>query len=300
VSDASSGGPTLFFIVGPLRTGSSVLARCIDDHPDAICLCETEINRTLFPPYAPSLHFLSMERHGFRPYPILRLLDGRRQDSLDDWRDWYSALLPMVAERYGKPAVRALGDKSPDFFTAPALVDEIAASDRLIYTVRDPRAILRSIWQQDDADEPEKEERWDFLKRNICCWRPHWDRPNLLAVRYEDLLVEPVATMDRVYAHLGLRPSRRFLEPFARSDPARFLWPTAVDWATGIAADFDPARAEVRAGELSPEQLARVLDDPDITGFMDRFGYAWSSSGQLSSPGAPAPSSDARGARGRE
>ena len=38
----------LFFAVGPLRTGSSLMARCIDDHPAAICLCESEINRAFF------------------------------------------------------------------------------------------------------------------------------------------------------------------------------------------------------------------------------------------------------------
>ena len=34
-----------FVIVGPLRTDSSLLARCIDDHPTAMWLCESEINR---------------------------------------------------------------------------------------------------------------------------------------------------------------------------------------------------------------------------------------------------------------
>jgi hypothetical protein len=264
---------TLFFLVGPLRTGSSLLSRCIDDHPDAICLCESDINRALFPPYVPAQYFLRMERHGFRPYPIFKLLDGRRQDSLADWRDWYSAVLPMLCERYHKPVIRALGDKSPDFFTAPAIVDAIAPTNPLIYTVRDPRAILRSIWKQEDAVEAEKEERWEFLKRNIRCWKPHWDRTNLLPIRYEDLVREPAKTMGRVYAHLGLDPSERFLEPFVRADPERFLWQTAVDWATGVGAALDPVQAEIHADELTSDQLARVFNDPEITGFMERFGY---------------------------
>ena len=137
-----------FFLIGPLRTGSSLLARCIDDHPDAICLCESEINRTLFAPYAVAHHVARMEAHGLGSQAVLELLNGRRQDSVGDWRSWYSAVRPLVSERYGKPNVRALGDKSPDFFTAPALVEAIARSELLFYTVRDPRAILRSIWRQ--------------------------------------------------------------------------------------------------------------------------------------------------------
>lgn len=263
----------LFFLVGPLRTGSSLLSRCIDDHPDAICLCESDINRTLFPPYVPAQHMLRMERHGFRPYPVLKLIDGRRQDSTADWRGWYSAVLPMLQERYGKPTVHALGDKSPDFFTAPALIAEITVVDRLIYTVRDPRAIMRSIWRQNDATDAEKKGRWEYLKRNIESWKPHWERPNLLSVRYEDLVRQPLDTMTRVYAHLDLAPSKRFLEPFARIEPERFLWETAIDWKTGIAKDFDADRAKIPTEDLTAAQLRRVFDDPEITAFMGRFGY---------------------------
>ncbi len=266
---------TLVFLVGPLRTGSSLLARCIDDHPDAICLCETEINRTLFAPYAIRHHVLRMDKHGFGSQQALELLDGRRQDSVDAWRGWYSAILPMVRERYGKPNARILGDKSPDFFTAPALVDAIAPAEKLIYTVRDPRAILRSIWgPKEDSTEEQKEERWDFLKRNIRCWKSHWDRPNLLPVRYEDLVRAPMETMNRVYAHNGLEPSARFLESFPRADHKRFLWNSAVDWTTGTAKAFDPARAEIGWEDLTAGQIRLVRDDPDIAAFAGRFGYA--------------------------
>jgi hypothetical protein len=268
------GEPTrLFFLVGPLRTGSSLLSRCIDDHPDAICLCESEINRALFPPYAIARHVWRMQEHGLDGQPLMELLDTRRQDNVGDWLGWYSAALPLLSRRYGKPDVRALGDKSPDFFTAPALVEAISASARLIYTVRDPRAILRSIFRQTDSTPAEKAERWEFLKANIRCWRPHWDRPNLLTVRYEDLVRDPVATMARVYAHLRLAPSTRFLEPFPRRDYQRFLWDTAVDWDSGGAGDFDPARAEVSDEELTDEQRGWVTGDSDIAGFCERFGY---------------------------
>ena len=53
-----------FFIIGPFRTGSSLMARRIDDHPEAICLCESEINRALFKFYYTQLHAQRMEGHG--------------------------------------------------------------------------------------------------------------------------------------------------------------------------------------------------------------------------------------------
>ena len=263
----------LFFLVGPLRTGSSLLSRCIDDHPNAICLCESEINRTLFPPYVVSLHFLRMERHGLRPYPMLQMLDRRRQDNVDDWVGWYNEVFPSLAGLYGKTDVQVLGDKSPDFFAAPALVEAIANA-RLIYTVRDPRSILRSIWHpREESDDKEKAERWEQLKANIRCWRPYWERPNLHPVRYEDLVTRPAETMAAVYAHLCLPPSTRFLEDFERVAPMRFLWETAIDWTSGQAKPFDASRAAVDDSELPSELLERLTGDPEIRDFTERFGY---------------------------
>lgn len=250
------------------------MSRCIDDHPDAICLCETEINRTLFSPYILAHHLRRMARHGFGLEQAIELLDRRPQNSVDAWYGWYADILPLVSDRYRKPRPRAVGDKSPDFFTAPALVEAIATSEKLIYTVRDPRSILRSIWsEREDSSEAEKEERWGFLKSNIRCWTPHLDRPNLLAVRYEDLVRDPLPVLTRVYAHLGLPPSRRFLDPFERADHKRFLWDTAVDWATGVARDFDSSRIEVSDEDLGSGHLTRIHEDPEIAEFMERFGY---------------------------
>jgi hypothetical protein len=264
----------LFFIVGPLRTGSSLLSRCIDDHPGAICLCESEINRTLFPPFALRLHHERMRNHGLSTDEILRLLDRKPPNSVEAWLDWYAEAAGLLQQRLEKPGAIMLGDKSPDFFTAPKLLETIALRAPLIYTVRDPRAILRSIWRQTDADEPLKEERWELFRCNLRAWRPHWKRSNLLVSRYEDLVREPVDAMRRIHAHLGLPPSSRFLEPFERRFPSRFLWETAVDWESGIRRDFDPSRAIVSDDDLTDAQRKRIWGDEVVRSFMTEFGYA--------------------------
>lgn len=62
---ANSETPAIrFSLVGALRTGSSLLARCLDDHPEVVCLCESEINRALYPRHCYSLHFRRMRNHG--------------------------------------------------------------------------------------------------------------------------------------------------------------------------------------------------------------------------------------------
>jgi len=108
----STHGPELrFSLVGALRSGSSLLARCLDDHPEAICLCESEINRTLFPGHCYSLHFRRMRNHGLEPEEIARLLDRKRHYCLKAFEAWHDEAFALLQSRYEKPGARILGDK---------------------------------------------------------------------------------------------------------------------------------------------------------------------------------------------
>jgi hypothetical protein len=221
----------LFAIVGPLRTGSSLLSRCIDDHPEALCLCESEINRALFPDYSLQYHCWRMVAHGLAVDEAIGLLDGKRQGDIGGLLGWYSEAASRLSRLYGKEGVAMVGDKSPDLFRSPELVRHFSASFPLIYTVRDPRAIFWSIESQGDATWEEKGERWESLARNYIAWKPHLAGANVLVVRYEDLVLDPAATMGKVYSHLGLRRSQRFLMPFPRAHPGRL--PLADDGGLG-------------------------------------------------------------------
>jgi Sulfotransferase family len=265
--------PRLFFIIGPLRTGSSLLARCIDDHPGVIGLCESEINRALFRDYILERHCRRMMAHGLSLEQAIILLDRKKQEDVESLTRWYSEVTPLLGELYGKRGAPVVGDKSPDFYRSPAVVNYLSSHFSLIYTVRDPRAILNSIESQDDATPEEKAERWNFLIENYLAWKPFLDSPNVLTVRYRDLVSDPAATMWSVYTHLGLPYSSRFLERFPRRFPDRFLWATVLDWETGIRKDFDASRISSWKGKLNEEQLGRVTSNPTILELMERFGY---------------------------
>ena len=262
-----------FFIIGPLRTGSSLMARCIDDHPGAIGLCESEINRALFRDYFVEHHCQRMVAHGLTLEQAIGFLDRKKQDDIDCLRRWYDEVTQLLSGLYGKRGVSVVGDKSPDYFRSPNLVTYLSSSFPLIYTVRDPRAILNSIESQDDATPDEKAERWSFLIENYVAWRSFLDAPNVLVVRYEDLVTNPQPTMWSVYTHLGLPYSSRFLEPFTRRFPERFLWTTAIDWQTGIRKEFDSSRISSWMSKLNEEQLGRVYSNATIVEFMKGFGY---------------------------
>jgi hypothetical protein len=263
----------LFFVVGPLRTGSSLMARCIDDHPAAICLCESEINRALFNDYFLELHCERMMGHGLALSEVIRYLDRKKQDDIASWLDWYSDISPRLAALYGKHYVPIFGEKSPNLFEAPRLVAHVAENYPLIYTVRDPRAILRSILVQDDTLLEDKADRWYALIQNYVAWKPYLDEVNLLVVRYEDLITAPTKTMESVYSHLNLPMSLRFLDQFPRLFPQRFLWETSVAAESGIRKDFDPSRINSWRRALTDEQLGLVYSNATLVEFMARFGY---------------------------
>ena len=271
-TNSPQSGYTLFFIIGPLRTGSSLMSRCIDDHELAVCLCESEINRALYQNYSVKLHSERMRAHGFSDLETIALLEGKKQDHYPSLIQWYRQTAPRAAQRLGKTQMRVFGDKSPDYFVSQALVDTMAAQLPMIYTTRDPRAILRSIHRQ-DVEPIMKKRRWDMFLGNIRAWKKHLDRPNILDSRYEDLVRSPMQAMTRVYNHLGLPASDRFLQGFERKFPRRFLWDTAIDWNSGVRKDFDAKRAEISDADIAEELLPLIYENPDVVSFMRRFGY---------------------------
>lgn len=265
---------THFFIIGPLRTGSSLLARCIDDHEHALCLCETEINRTLFPGYFEDLHRIRMDAHGVADASITMLLRGRARDDVAAMMDWYNTVKPAFQAAYSKPDVRAFGDKSPDFYKAPTIVSHFLEHYKLLYCVRDPRAVVRSILQQEDATDQQREVRWSEFVGNIKTWMPHWDRETIYISRYEDLLASPDEHLAKVYGFLELEPSIRFRQAFRRKYPRRFLWPTSVDMRTGAVQPFDAKKAAISSADIPAEALERLKASPEIAAYCARFGYS--------------------------
>jgi len=213
-----------------------------------------------------------MRHHGLEPEEIMQLLDGKQHYNTAAYEFWHRQVFALLKMRYEKPDARALGDKSPDFYRSPVLVGHLLASHRLIYTARDPRAIYRSI-QADKTCDTEKRSRWGAFLKNAEVWKPHLGEAALLAVRYEDLVADPVSVMAVIHRHLNLGDSRAFLNPGPRKYARRFLWKTNVDMATGEVRAINPAAAGRWKTELSREEIARIEADPIVREYCEHFGY---------------------------
>lgn len=262
---------TRFSLIGPLRTGSSLLARCIDDHPQLICLCESEINRALFGEYFLKLHFQRMLKHGLRPIEIAELLDRKNQNSSSDYEKWHNQLLPIVKTKYKKETVKAMGDKSPDFYRTPSLARHLELEHRLIYTIRDPRAVYRSI-QADQTPQVQKDQRWAAFLANTSFWKNLTAEGDVLVVRFEDLVASPEEQMNRIYEFLGAEESTAFQESFPRFFPERFLWKNVTEKAdSGVS--FVNNKVSLWKEELSVETISRLQKDDRVVELLQRFEY---------------------------
>ena len=118
-------------------------------------------------------------------------------------------------------------------------------------------------------------EHYGSWSTNVRSWtqRPN---PQLLVLRYEDMLAKPRATFKRVTNFLGLKPSPERLERAIRFSSFKVL--KAQEQKTGFKerpkvsnAFFREGKAEQWREKLTPEQVRRIIADHGEQ--MRRFGY---------------------------
>ena len=200
----------------------------------------------------------------------------------------------LEATKDGKGFREVLADfeqlPDPRVFKTHCTYDQTPGTDvvKIILTTRDPRDAFVSMLHhlRDMTDEAHARlggrpptdvdtafERWMTRRswfRNIVSWWPHRNQPNVLLLRYEDMLRDLPRAIDRIVDHLGWDVPA---EARARAaEHSSFAWMAANrDKFTRFRSDgpssFKPGgfirkgAAGDHAGVLSPEQERRLLDE---------------------------------------
>ena len=170
--------------------------------------------------------------------------------------------------------VAALGEDQPEFFAekclpernVPQLLHELYPDGREIFLVRDFRDMLCSIRSFNEKrgtaafgfDGPGAEEAYVFdvlapsVENILREWRARSDTAHL--VRYEDLILDPAATLRGVLEHAGLESSGRLVEDMlvraAEPAPGMSVHRTAAEPQASIGRwrrELDPHLQEVCA-----------------------------------------------------
>lgn len=273
--------PFVFFVGCP-RSGTTLLHRVVDAHPQLAVIHET-------------LWITRLHRRGtgiaadgsVTPAIVDALLADRRfakldiarsdlERLLDGGRPAYASFVSAIFDLYGEArGKRLVGDKSPGYVRRIPLLHELWPDAKFVHLIRDGRDVALSAlsWKKAERIFGEFPGWPDDPWTTAALW---WERsvrlgrdaePALPAghyheLRYEALVADPEAESRRLCAFLGLPYDEamvRFHEGRTRPRPGRgsksqWLPPTSGlrDWRTQMSADA-LERFEAAAGALLDE-----------------------------------------------
>ena len=176
------------------------------------------------------------------------------------------AAYEVYAARDGK---RRWGDKRPAYVLHLGALLRMFPDAQFINLVRDPRATVASIartgWSEDGVVAGV--DLWDRSVRAGETWRRRLPADRFLDVRYEDLVAEPAAALERLLAFLSLDPAG--IEPMLafyeqRDVPKHKLHPLVSQPVT---------TSRVRAWESSLEPADIAFVESTVGASMRRYGY---------------------------
>jgi hypothetical protein len=271
------------FIVGCLRSGTTLLRRMADAHPQLAVIHETQwlprwyerrIGITPEGIVSPELITRLFEFPRFLELRIERedlerLLDAGRPVS-------YSSFVRGIFDLYGKAqGKRLVGEKSPGYVRYLPTLHGLWPDARFVHIVRDGRDVCQSVFSWRKADRnPGKFTTWteDRATTAALWWEWHVrlgreeGRPlgadRYYELRHESLVADPARECAQLCSFLGLPYDEamvRYQEhraegSWGRSAKGRWLPPTPAlrDWRSQMPAD-EVERFEAAAGDLLDE-----------------------------------------------
>ena len=252
----------MFFIVGRGRSGTTLLARLLDRHPEVAVAPESLFimylrkrysradwsDRETVRRFARDLWYEErMRRWKVDPAAVeARLLE---LDDLD-FATACAAVYRARAAARGRSDTSLLGDKNPHY---ALFVDELAESfpeARFIHLTRHPPANIVSYLRVrfDLSSIPALAERWRLYHERILeAERRLPDR--FFRLSYEDLVSKPRACLEATCRFLGIDFDPAMLAPPAASDEP------VPEWHSHLTRPPDPERTEAWRDGLDRHQL---------------------------------------------
>ena len=194
-----------FFLIGCVRSGSTLLRLLLGHHP-SICKCEefdfsvefVENNQSS--PILSDFHYYLENHRGFR-------MSRYKIDKTLSYHDLLNSFLRQRQIEDARPVVGATVHQN-----FHKLI-EIWPDAKYIYLRRDPRNVSRSFVKEGWAGTTwhgtlpwnEAETSWEHMKKMIPS--KQW-----IEVRYEDLIVDTIGTLEVILSHIDLNFNPEMLE----------------------------------------------------------------------------------------
>ncbi len=291
-----SGNPRVF-VTGCTRSGTTLLQRMLDNHPDLVVSNDTHvIPRSVLSarpdPSAPMTMALADEVTRYKSFPKLDIDAHDVEDLATKARtftEFVRLLFDELARRRGKPFA---GEKDPEYVRRLARIGTLFPAVRFLHIVRDGRDVALSTleWVTPRRFLGQLE-LWETEPVAVCAlwWRRqvsagrtggrqlHGDR--YLELLYEDLVAAPEESLRNVVRFLDL-PFREEMLAFHRgrtsctpglSSKQQWLPPTPAlrDWSSAMAEE-DVVLFEALAGDLLGEFGYPVVSQAASTTIAER------------------------------
>jgi hypothetical protein len=173
----------------------------------------------------------------------------------------------MFAEKHGKPR---WGDKRPSYASRIETIFDLFPSAQFVNVVRDPRACIASMrkldWFEGIASAVEL---WERSLASVDAVRNRRSGDQLLDVRYEELVLEPEPTLERVTEFVGAAGDEEAVGQMMRYYEVKEK--RSPRYHANLERPLDASRVSGWAGALSPEEIAFV--EQATAPLMERWGY---------------------------
>ena len=200
----------MFFILGSPRSGTTLLAQCINAHSEIIVPHETDF----IVPIAYILNRVSDPTVGRQLIRDLVIRSDRFASHIGEWLSreevseivadapydaqcidrLFSGLARKVGKRFG-------GDKSPnDLLSLRILVQQgvLASGVKVIHLIRDVRDVMESLHRQHWVDDLDGYFPRMWANNNLYLQEVFRDSADYLFLRYEDFVNEPEIHLQRI------------------------------------------------------------------------------------------------------
>ncbi len=277
--------PPPIFVVGAPRSGTTLLSAMLGAHPAMSCGTETDFFHFLaqadleallaedrWPEAAVDFLFSMVQAAEKRPVPENYGLSREAVAAdLATRRPSVAAILEVVTE--APMAVKGAHrwvEKTPRHILHLETLRRTFPDALIVRILRDPRDValstVKTPWQWAARDLPGALLMWRFCDEAGERFLAHDTRS--YTVRYEDLLREPEATLERLCAFLGEPYSPAMLETSRSYEAVNSI---GERWKEKVGGRLDPTRAGVWESELSSEE--RRMADCLVGDLLRRHGY---------------------------
>lgn len=210
--------PAPFFVVGSDRSGTTLLRLYLDAHPLLAVPSESWFLIDLFEAYgaAGALDAARLAEAVDMVAAHPRFVDGWRVD-LDALRAELAARTPVAMSEFIDALFRAetgisgegrWGDKTPEYSLHLAELHRCFPRAQFVHIVRDGRDVYLSLaakrWSDRGSTPYELGRYWAGVVTRVAAAGARLGRDAYLEIRYEDLVLDTRATLEKVMAFLGV------------------------------------------------------------------------------------------------